>query len=135
MKNYSCFVLFTALAVSLVAQQPAKAKKVWTNDDFSTAQAASKPAPAQPAAPAVSNHAPQTLEETEAYLELRQKRAVELRKALSNTHEEVLHATNQDQRRAVLAKISVIERDIEETGTEIHDLQEKLTSMKAKSGI
>ena len=135
MKTFVYFALFASLAVLLVAQQPAKAKRVWTNEDFPSVSSTPKPdpVPSQPMAPASSARAPKTVEETEARLELRVKWLSDLQAALGTAKDELMHASSRQQRHAILIKIRVIEQDIEDVGAEIHDLESKLGTVKADS--
>jgi hypothetical protein len=119
------------LTASLTAQQPAKTKKVWTNDDFQSAPQTPKLAPVTPA-PAAPNAQPlKSTEELEARIELRTKWASDLQAALEAANEQLPHASSQEQRHALLTKIKMIERDLEDAGAELQALSSKLTSLKA----
>ena len=135
MRKYISFALWSVLAATVVAQQPARARRVWTNDDFAPTQEAPKPQAKAPLTAAVAARAPKTLEEANALLELRTQWLSGLRATLDKTRDEVMHATSQEQRHALVTKIKVIERDIEDSEIEVRDLESKLSSMKTEPKV
>ena len=71
----------------------------------------------------------------EARIQLRQRWIIDLRAMLEQSREEVLHSVTSEQRAATVARVNLIESDLEDGKGEIQRLEARLADMKAPSEL
>jgi hypothetical protein len=127
MRTYRSFTICIFLAASLGAQEPAKAKKVWTNDDFPSTREAAKAVPTPQQSQGLST--PPTVAER---LALRLKGVAMLRAALDKAIADVEHANTIEERHALGVKIKELNQAMEDERNMVAELESKVAAMKVK---
>ena len=137
MKKPFLMICCLSVFVTLSAQTPSQTKKVWTNDDSVFVHQALKPVTIPASAPTKTATArePKSVLEMEARIQLRQRWIIDLRAMLEQSREEVLHSVTSEQRAATVARVNLIESDLEDGKGEIQRLEARLADMKAPSEL